>query len=132
VIASCSEEDGIELLHIFNQAITNKEFIKYLRYLKRKNRQRIALFCDQLSVHRSKEVKVVYEELDIRPIYNVGYSPEYNPIESVFSQVKRTYNRERLNKLANGEIFDQTDQIRRSFKKITKQVIAACVKKSMN
>ena len=48
-------------------------------------------------MHKSKQVKEVYSELDVKPIYNVGYSPEFNPIESVFSQVKRTYNRERLN-----------------------------------
>jgi len=30
-------------------------------------------------------MKPVYIELDIVPVYNVGYSPEFNPIESVFS-----------------------------------------------
>ena len=77
-------------------------------------------------------MKAAYQELDILPIYNVAYSPEYNPIESVFSQVKRTYNRERLNKLANGGLFDQTEGIRLAFKQITKQLVAACIKKSLS
>ena len=61
---------------------------------------------DQLGVHKSNVLKKIYTELDLEPIFNVGYSPEFNPIESVFSQVKRTYSRIRLNKLANDEIFD--------------------------
>lgn len=40
---------------------------------------------DQLAVHKSKEVRPVYEELGITPIFNIGYSPEFNPIEAVFS-----------------------------------------------
>ena len=77
-------------------------------------------------------MKEVYTELDIKPIYNVGYSPEFNPIESVFSQAKRTYNRERLNQLANAMVFDQTEQIRLAFKQVTKQVVAACIRKSLS
>ena len=40
---------------------------------------------DQLKVHKAHQVKPFYIELDIEPVYNVGYSPEFNPIESVFS-----------------------------------------------
>ena len=87
---------------------------------------------DQLKVHKSKDVDKVYKELDIMPLYNLSYSPEYNPIESVFSQVKRTYNSVRLNKLANGEIFDQTEQVRRSFRQITSKVVNSCIKQSWN
>ena len=90
----------------------------------------MALFMDQLGVHKSNILKTVYAELDITPIFNIGYSPEFNPIESVFSQVKRTYSKERLNKLANDEIFDQTDQIRRAFQKITNKVVNSCIEQS--
>jgi transposase len=105
-IASCSSEKGIEAIFIHNKAINHQDFIKYLKKLKRKSKVPIALFMDKLAVHRHKEVKLMYEALNIKPIFNVGYSPEFNPIESVFSQVKRSYNKARLNKLANGEIFD--------------------------
>ena len=32
-------------------------------------------------------------ELKIMPIYNLAYSPDYNPIESIFSLVKNRYKR---------------------------------------
>ena len=108
-IAACSEERGIEHIHTKTQAIDGQDFIRYLRVLKRGNPGRIALVMDQLPAHRSNEVKAACEELDIARVFNVAYSPEFNPIEGVFSQVKRTYCRERLHQLANGGTFDQTD-----------------------
>jgi len=63
------------------------------------------LFCDQLAVHKSQAVKPYYDSLDIVPVYNVGYSPEFNPIEAVFSKVKALYNRQRLNSLINKTFF---------------------------
>ena len=68
----------------------------YLRMLKRGNPSKLALFMDQLPVHRSRDVQAVCVELDITPVFNVSYSPEFNPIEAVFSQVKRIYCRARL------------------------------------
>ena len=66
-------------------------------------------------------------ELDIKPIFNVGYSPEFNPIERVFSKVKRRFNAKRLvNK--RGFNFDRT--ITAAFKEVTVGNCANCVKKS--
>jgi transposase len=84
-IASCSSEKGIEAITIFNKAIDHQDFINYLKKLTKRNKVPIALFMDKLAVHRHKEVKLMYEALDIKQILNVGYSPEFNPIESVFS-----------------------------------------------
>ena len=55
----------------------------------------------------------------------------FNPIESVFSQVKRVFCRERLNKLVNNEKFDANKAIRAAFNKVSRETVAACVKKSM-
>ena len=85
VIASCSSQKGIEAFFIHNKAIDHQDFINYLKKLTKQNKVPIALFMDKLAVHRHKEVKLEYEALDIKPIFNVGYSPEFNPIESVFS-----------------------------------------------
>ena len=62
----------------------------------------------------------IYKNLNIVPVYNVGYSPEFNPIESVFSQVKRVFCRKRLNKLVNKDEFDTNKEIRDAFAKVTK------------
>ena len=66
------------------------------------------------------------------PIWNVSYSPEFNPIESVFSQVKRLFSRERLSTLANHEDFNDNRAIRSAFSKVTVDMVVNCAKKSLN
>jgi transposase len=56
---------------------------------------------DNLAVHKHREVQLEYEKLNITPVFNVSYSPEFNPIEAVFSKVKSIYNQKRLNCLVN-------------------------------
>ena len=111
-------------------AFKDETFIPYLKQLKRLNPRPFALFMDQLSVHKGKEVVPWYTKLDITPIYNVGYSPEFNPIEACFSQVKRCYGRERLNALANDRTFNQTTEIKVAFRQVTPVLVRACVKQS--
>jgi len=68
-------------------------------------------------------VKYVYERLDIKPIMNIAYCPEFNPIESVFSQIKRVFKAERLKKLANLEHFDAVQCITDTFWQLKKETI---------
>ncbi len=76
--------------------------MKYLRDLrKRFGSEPLALFMDGMGAHRDKDVKLLYPKLDMKPIMNVPYSPQFNPIESVFSQIKVTFCRARLNALVN-------------------------------
>ena len=56
---------------------------------------------DNLQVHKSNKMKEVYKELDIKPVLNIAYSPQYNPIEAVFSKVKAIFNQRRLHCLVN-------------------------------
>ena len=46
---------------------------------------------DRLSTHFSGKSKDKMKELGIRWIYNVAYEPDYNPIELVFSQLKKNF-----------------------------------------
>ena len=111
VIASLSYERGIGLCLIHAHAIDHEDFLNYLRKLRGRNgRQPLALFMDQLQVHKAKEIRDEWAKLDIERIYNVSYSPELNPIEAGFSRVKALFNRERLNCLVNktGFNFDRT------------------------
>ena len=43
---------------------------------------------DNLSVHKTKEVKALMDDLDIVPVWAPTYSPDYNPIEFIFSKLK--------------------------------------------
>jgi hypothetical protein len=60
---------------------------------------KICLFMDNLSCHTSKKSQVEMKRLGFKFIYNVAYSPEYNPIESVFSKVKQKFKSLRAQKL---------------------------------
>ena len=89
-----------------------------------------ALFMDNASYHKSKEVKGFYNELQITPLWNVAYSPEFNPIESVFSQVKRIFSKQRLNDLVNKVGFNIDREVKKAFKVIKADHCVNCVKKS--
>ena len=69
-------------------------------------------------------------ELEIKPIFNVGYSPEFNPIERVFSKVKRRFNAKRLSDLVNRRGFNFDRSITAAFKEVTVGDGANCVRKS--
>ena len=57
VIASMSEQYGFGAISIYDHAITSKEFIEYLKLLRARHVKRpLALFMDQLAVHKSREV----------------------------------------------------------------------------
>ena len=66
----------------------------------------------------------------MEPIWNIGYSPEFNPIEAVFSKVKRGFNSQRLNNLVNKTGFNADKAIEAAFSTITADHCASCVRKS--
>ena len=90
------------------------------------------MFMDQLQVHKSRDVQPEYARLDIAPVYNVGYSPELNPIEAVFSKVKAVFSRGRLNSLVNKTGFNFDRAITAAFRSVTPEHCAACVRKSLH
>ena len=61
---------------------------------------------DNLTVHKTQAVQDLMRELKIEWIWNVPYSPDFQPIESVFSQVKLTFKNEKLRTLLAGKPFD--------------------------
>ena len=131
VIATMTEEGGIDSIMLKTQAIDSGDFISFLKKLRARHLQvPLALFMDNLKVHRSLQVRPWYVKLDILPIWNVGYSPEFNPIEAVFSKVKATFTRQRLNCLVRKIGFNADRTIKRSFKEVTVDHCAACVRKS--
>ena len=85
---------------------------------------------DNLAVHKQRDVRLEYEKLDITPIFNVAYSPEFNPIEAVFSKAKSIFNSKRLNCLVNKIGFNADRTIYYSFKNVTMDHCAACARKS--
>ena len=131
VIATMTAERGVGLCIIHQKAVTAEDFVAFLRKLRAKLGDRpVALFMDQLRVHKSRDVQPEYDRLDITPVYNVGYSPELNPIEAVFSKVKAVFCRGRLNSLVNKTGFNFDRAITAAFRSVTPEHCAACVRKS--
>ena len=93
-MAAISTEGKIEHLKVTKRAVNHKKYISWLKKLREKlggKKRKIYLFVDNLSSHKTPKVMRTYTELGIIPIFNSTYSPKYNPIEVIFSQVKRHY-----------------------------------------
>ena len=64
-----------------------------------------------------------WDELDIIPIWNVPYKPEFQPIEMCFSQVKHIYRKNKLNAFMNAKTFSYKEEIARAFESLKTQTI---------
>lgn len=101
------------------------EFIKDLIYKLKINKQKY-LLMDNARIHHYKKLKeFINNNSNIDIIYNVPYSPEYNPIERVFNEAK--------NYLKNDNITLKNikSKIKMSFNKIKKTNINNYYKKSL-
>ena len=82
---------------MFDYSINKEKFKIFLDELRSKNfYDDLCLYMDNLSVHTSKEIKTRMDELGIAYIYSPVYSPEFNPIETIFALAKRKIKNERL------------------------------------
>jgi transposase len=61
---------------------------------------------DNLSVHKTNEVRACCQKHDVTEIFNVPYSPEFNGIECFFSIVKNEYKKTLLSLLVLEEELD--------------------------
>ena len=70
---------------------------------------------DHLAVHKSDRAWDVYKELNILPLFSPIYSPEYNPIEMMFSKLKNIVKRMRLK--------DMLEQRKRTFDQLIDKAV---------
>ncbi len=81
----------------FENSVTIPKFKIYLEELRRRYFfDDLCIYLDNLSVHRSRDVRERMDELSIGYAYSPPYSPDFNGIESVFSIFKNKLKRERL------------------------------------
>ena len=89
VLSAISKEKGQEHYQIYENSVNVQKFKAYLQQLRDKNGDdKIALFMYNLSAHRSDKSRAEMARLGFRCIFNVPYSPEWNPIDFAFSKVK--------------------------------------------
>ena len=69
-------EDGLIDFAIHPRSINTETFVAFVRQLSQKLAgEDFALFLDNLSVHKSGQAKLLFEELNITEIFNVPYCP---------------------------------------------------------
>ena len=86
LIAAISEDGGLIDYWVHPRAINTEVFVAFVQHLSEKlGGSDFALFLDNLAVHKTKEVKLLFEKLNITKIFNVPYCPQFNGIESYFS-----------------------------------------------
>jgi transposase len=101
---------------LFDYSVNKKKFKVYLDELRsRYFFDDICIYMDNLSVHRSIEIRERMDELGIAYIFSPIYSPDLNPVEYVFSMVKKQIKAERLNAIVNEKEIDLYSVIKDSF-----------------
>ena len=79
-MACMTEEYGIGLIKIHEHACTGEDFRDYLKQLRGKvGKKPVSLFMDNATIHKKPCVKEWWPKLNMEPIWNIGYSPEFNP-----------------------------------------------------
>ena len=128
VLSAISKENGQEHYQVYKDSVNVQKFKQYLQELRAKNGdEKIALFLDNLSAHRSEKSKAEAAKLGFRFIFNVPYSPEYNPIEFVFSKVKQRFRTLRARKLAGVTQDGHEAMLRQAVESVRKKDIVNCV-----
>ncbi len=70
-------------------SLKSNKFINFINKVKTNTNNKLTFFLDNASIHRSKLFKKYAYENKIKLIYNVPYHSHLNPIEYVFSLLRR-------------------------------------------
>ena len=129
MLAAISKERGIEHYRIFPRSVHLPKFKEWLSELRVLNGDaKICLFMDNLSCHTSDKAKKKMRELDFKYIYNLPYEPDYNPIESTFSQLKSKFRALRAQKLVGLRQKSHEALVKMAWESLKKKDIVNCIK----
>ena len=78
---------GKKIYKLYNGSIGSKELGEFITENKKYFINKTILM-DNAPFHKSKNIKLLTEQLNMQIIYTIPYSPELNPIEECFSKVK--------------------------------------------
>ena len=100
MVLAVSRERGVELVDIHKKSINKNKFKIFLDRLRQLNFfDDIMLMMDNLSFHKSGDIKERMDELGFHYTYTPIYSPKYNGIEEVIGIGKREVKKRRLEKI---------------------------------
>ena len=133
ITAAVSREYGLDHIEVFSHSITKIKFKLFLEGLRRKHPfDDIMLVMDQLSMHKSTDVKELMNELGFLYTYTPAYAPQYNGIEEVFGIAKQTIKKKRLDNMLGNDREDLVKMIYNSFNSLNPHHIAKCVSRSLS
>ena len=128
IIASVSRDAGVDLIMNFGKSVNKEKFKVYLEELRsRYFFDDICIVMDNLRVHNCNTVMERLDELGIEYIFTPAYSPDFNPIEIVFSIFKNKFKRMRINSIVNGREINYEAEIHRIFGLIEKEKVVNCI-----
>ena len=113
LLLAISEDSGVEHFEIYDKAVNQDRFMHFLDQLYIINKHnKIAVFMDNLSSHKTPRVLMKLKELEIEAIYNVPYMPDFNPCECCFLKTKNYFRRQKLNLLVNNQEVNFKDLVK--------------------
>ena len=120
LVAGINAGTGLVHYEIRTKSINQVSFKDFIDNLVEKvGTNNCALFIDNLSVHKANLVKEKCDQHGIYRIFNAPYSPQYNPIEHYFGQLKRQYVKIKLEIIGNMEKFDTKDAVIKAMAKVS-------------
>jgi len=105
-------ERGVDLMLQFEKSVNIEKFKVWLDELRaRYFYDDICLVMDNLSVHHSHAAIERIDELGFEYVFTPAYSPDANPIESVFSMFKARLRKERISSIIHKKMFQMPQVI---------------------
>lgn len=130
LVAGITQEEGLVAWLIFRRSINQYDYMEFVTQLRENLKdQKVALFMDNLSVHKSKKCKALYQELNLLPIFNAPYAPEYNGIENYWSAVKKVYKADMLDKVTQDSWIDVAAVAETALLSVSQEVAKNCARK---
>ena len=94
---------------------TKDKFIDYLKnVLAPTLNENDIVIMDNMRTHHAKDVQKIVKELKMNVIFLPPYSPDFNPIEKMWSKIKSI-----LRKLRSRTLTELSESIKQAFSKIT-------------
>ena len=91
VIGAISKERGLVYFEVFVESNNSNLFLNFMQALKNKcEGRRVVVVLDNLRIYHSKKLNEVYDN-DFKELFLPTYSSELNPIERLWSIVKRKW-----------------------------------------
>lgn len=92
---------GVEGWQIIKSSVRADDFWWYahslVEHIKAKTKKKIVLFMDNASIHRTERFEAFFQK-EFTFLFNAPYSPDLNPIEMLFGDLKRTIREKSPNK----------------------------------